>query len=359
MKYLKSKYKWLTIPVLALLCFGTTLLASGHHFWVEKLYSHGVYPFIARLFSGVSSLVSFSLDDLFYILLIILLPVLIVLLMLRKISFLTFGKLIINLLAGIYILFYFLWGFNYYREDLNTRLGLSNNEITNDQFISIFVKLIEETNQSYCSLDSIYKHQTDSLVEQSYKELSAMLQIKYPAGIRKDKSITFSRFFAQSGISGYFGPFFNEVHVNRGVHPVEYPMVLAHEKAHQLGVTSEAEANFYAWLVCSNSSSQELRYAAGSFILRYFFNQASRRKDYNELVAMVDRRVIRDFDRIRENWAKLQNEKMEKVAAKMNDAYLKTNEVEAGVQDYTGVVQFVLDFESDSTFRSKWNLNND
>ena len=353
----KRKFKWLILPFAALVCFGLTLLLSGHHKLAERFYSNGLYPLIAKILSPGSSLFPFSLDDLFYILLILAVPVLIILLLFRKITPGKAGKIILNSLAGIYILFYFLWGFNYYRDGLNTRLNLQKRQITNDQFRTVLVKLIEETNQSFCNLDSMSKHQTDSLVEASYKELSDVLSIDYPAGIRKDKSITLSRFFAQSGISGYFGPFFNEVHVNKETHPVEYPVVLAHEKAHQFGVTSEAEANFYAWLVCQNSSSQELRYSAGSFILRYFFNQATRREDYKELVSMIDPRVIHDFDRIRKNWDKFRNEKMEKVATKVNDAYLKTNEVEGGVQDYTGVVQFVLDFELDSTFQKKWNLN--
>jgi len=355
----KWKFKWLILPFTAVLFFIFTLLLNRYPWLTERFYSNGLYPLIARILSPVSSLFPFSLDDVFYILLILAIPVLIILLLFRKITFGKAGKILLNTLAGIYILFYFLWGFNYYRDELNTRLNLQKEPITNDKFRTVLVKLIEETNQSFCDLDSMSRQQTDSLVEASYKDLSQMLSIDYPAGIRKDKSITFSQFFAQSGISGYFGPFFNEVHVNKETHPVEYPVVLAHEKAHQFGVTSEAEANFYAWLVCQNSSSQELRYSAGSFILRYFFNQATRREDYKELVAMIDPRVLHDFDRIRENWDKFRNERMEKVATKVNDAYLKTNEVEAGVQDYTGVVQFVLDFELDSTFQKKWNLNNE
>jgi len=312
---------------------------------------------IAKIVSPISSLFPFSIDDVFYIILILGIPTLLSLLIFRKIKLARAGMILLNLLAISYILFYFLWGFNYYREDVNTRLELADSGVAGDEFRTVLVGLINETNQSYCLVDSMDKNVIDSLVEESYSALSEMLKIDYPAGVRKDKSITFSRFFARSGISGYFGPFFNEVHVNKETHPLEYPVVLAHEKAHQLGVTSEAEANFYAWLACSQSTSQELRYAAGSFILRFFFNQASNRKDYKELVSMIDPRVLKDFDRIREHWDKFRNEKMEKAATKVNDAYLKTNAVEEGVNDYYGVVQFVLDFELDPSFQERWNLN--
>ncbi len=343
--------------MLAITGFAITLLLSKHPDFTESWYSNGLYPVIAKILSPISSLFPFSIDDVFYTLLLLGIPTLLSLLLFKKIKPTRAGMLLLNTLSVLYISFYFLWGFNYYREDVNTRLELSNSNATSEEFRAVLEKLIDNTNQSYCTVDSMDKKSIDSLVEDSYSGLSEMLKIDYPSGVRKDKSITFSRFFARSGISGYFGPFFNEVHVNKETHPLEYPVVLAHEKAHQLGVTSEAEANFYAWLVCSQSTSQELRYAAGSFILRFFFNQAGNRNDYKELVSMIDPRVIKDFDLIREHWNKLRNEKMEKAATRVNDAYLKTNAVEEGVNDYYGVVQFVLDFELDANFRERWNLN--
>jgi len=355
----KNVLLWWIAPVLAVICFGITLLLAKHPEFTENWYSTGLYPVIAKILSPLSSLFPISIDDIFYILLILGIPTLLSLLIFRKIKLARAALILLNTLAILYISFYFLWGFNYYRQDVNKRLELADSGVTSDEFRTVLVKLINETNQSYCTVESIDKKLADSLVEESYSNLAGMLKIDYPAGVRKDKSITFSRFFAGSGISGYFGPFFNEVHVNKETYPLEYPVVLAHEKAHQLGVTSEAEANFYAWLVCSQSTSQELRYSAGSFILRFFFNQAGNRKDYKELVSMIDPRVLKDFDKIREHWDKLRNEKMEKAATKVNDAYLKTNAVEEGVNDYYGVVQFVLDLELDSTFQKKWNLNNE
>jgi hypothetical protein len=52
--------------------------------------------------------------------------------------------------------------------------------------------------------------------------------------------------------------------------------------------------------------------------------------------------------RIQKHWESLRNEQVDKAAGKVNDAYLKTNKIEKGVEDYFGVVQFVMDFETDS-----------
>ena len=48
-----------------------------------------------------------------------------------------------------------------------------------------------------------------------------------------------------SGVSvmGYIGPFFVEYNLNPQLLPVQYPATYAHEMAHVLGVSNEAEAN--------------------------------------------------------------------------------------------------------------------
>ncbi|MFV0266984.1 MAG: DUF3810 domain-containing protein [Draconibacterium sp.] len=315
-----------------------------------------MYPFVARIASNISSVIPLSVDDLFYSALLLCIPVMIVLLILRKISFRRAGKLILNILAAGYIAFYLLWGFNYYREDLNARLNITPQQADKQTFLELTTKLIDQTNRNYCSLENLFPEKADSLVEFSYQQLARVLQFEYPMGKRKDKSITFSHFFAQSGISGYFGPFFNEVHVNKKVLSIEYPVILAHEKAHQLGVTSEAEANFYAWLVCSQSDSQQLNYAADLYILRHFLRQAYPLKEYPELSAKISPQVKDDFNRIRQHWMELRNEKLDQAASTVNNAYLKTNKVEAGIQDYNGVVKLVLDFSLDNAFQKKYSF---
>ncbi len=345
--------KWFIVPLLAVACFGSTLLASRHPSATEQLYAQTIYPRIAEILSSISVRVPFSLDDVLYGLLLLLLPALLILLAFRKIRFRTFAKITLNILAAVYLLFYILWGFNYFREDLNTRLQLNDYTANKADFIRVLDQLVASTNAGYCRVDSLKKHTIDSLVEDSYAKLSETLQLNYPAGSRNDKTITLSRFFAQSGISGYYGPFFSEVHVNKHVLPVEYPVVLAHEKAHQFGVTGESEANFYAWLVCSRSPSRGLQYSGNLFALRYFFSQARNLKEYPELVAKISPEVRNDIKTLQQHWQQLRNKNYERVASRVNDAYLKSNKVKAGIDDYHGVVKHIMDFSLDSTFQRK------
>ena len=279
-----------------------------------------------------------------------------ILLIIRKITFKKSGKNVLNLLAAVYILFYFLWGFNYFRKNLNPRLGIHEKEPNTKEFVMVFEKLVEKTNNTYTEFNIFDIKEIDSLIEVSYKTLSPVLKIKYPSGTRRTKKITFSRFFAKAGISGYYGPFFNEVHVNKNNLPIEYPFVLAHEKAHQFGITSEAEANFYAWLVCTQSPSKQLQYSANLHILRYFMNQGYQLEGYPEIMKKLNENVKVDYKKIREHWMNLRNDKVDMVAAKVNDIYLKTNKVEKGIEDYRGVVKFVMDYSLDSTFQNQHSL---
>uniref|UniRef100_UPI003216F3A7 DUF3810 domain-containing protein n=1 Tax=uncultured Draconibacterium sp. TaxID=1573823 RepID=UPI003216F3A7 len=348
--------KWLILPTLAVLTFFCTEIASKHPEWIEKYYSQNIYPFIARILSGLSSILPVSLDDLFYCALLLLPLALLILLCLKKISLKYSGKLIVNIAAATYILFYFSWGLNYFRPDLTERLNLEANKANQEEFLEAITKLINRTNHLQCSFENFEPAQTDRLIEKSYENLAPALQIPYPMGTRPDKKITFSGFYAKSGITGYFGPFFNEIHVNKNVLPLEYPFVLAHEKAHQLGITSEAEANFYAWLVCTKSNSQHIQYSANLSILRHFLNQAYKMKEFPELITLINQSVKNDINGIRKHWLLLRNEKMDKVASKVNDTYLKTNKIKGGIEDYRGVVKHVMNFSLDSAFQERYNL---
>ncbi len=341
------------MPFLALIVFAMIQLFINNPTIVEKYYSQRLYPVLATFISSFSRWIPFSLDDMFYLLLILSGVLILMLFIVQKISLKTSGFLVLNVLAAGYVLFYSLWGFNYFRADLNSRLELDPVITDNEEFIMVFNNLADATNKSYTVYDDFDEEEVSRLIEDSYRKLAPVLKLNYPGGSRRAKPITFSGIFAQAGISGYFGPFFNEVHLNSNLLPVEYPFVLAHEKAHQFGITGESEANFYAWLICTSSNSRQLRYSANLVALRYFMHYGYRHERYREIFSKLDDRVINDIRRIQNHWVRLRSERVEKVAAKMNDAYLKTNQVEKGIQDYTGIVKHIMDFSLDSAFQKK------
>lgn len=353
-KIRKADWKKLVIPVgFALVTFALTEVFSRFPAVTESIYSQSVFPATATLLSFLNKWVPFSIDDFFYGLLIISFFSLIIFTLFRKITIAKSIRLFIQTIAICYAAFYWLWGFNYYRLNLNDRLDINRASTDTVQFISVLKNLIDETNATYCSFDSISKPEISRLVESSYQNHAAFLKIKYPHGTRVPKPITLSSFFAKAGISGYYGPFFSEIHLNDSLLMIEYPQVLAHESAHQFGITSEAEANFYSWLVCNQSHSKHLKYSANINLLGYFLVQARKLHQYPELIKSIREPVINDFRRIQKHWDQMRDEQIDKAAEKVNDAYLKTNKIKNGIDDYFGVVQFVMDYKTDAEAQKK------
>lgn len=342
------------LPIwLALITFGLTELLSRYPLATETVYSQTIYPIVAFILSFLSKWVSFSVDDAFYALLAVFFIILLILVFIRKIKFGRFILMVVQTLAICYVLFYWCWGFNYFRTGINDRLQIAKSKPDTVQFVRIFENLIDQTNDSYCTFENVSYTAINSMVEASYEKQATFLKLKYPQGHRRPKPITFSSFFAKASIAGYYGPFFSEVHLNDSLLMIEYPQVLAHEFAHQFGITSEAEANFYGWLVCAQSDSKQLQYSANISMVNYFLSQAKHLPNFQNLVHQINQPVLDDIRKAHKHWERMRSEKIDKAAGKVNDVYLKTNKIDKGIEDYFGVVQFVMDFETDSVAQKK------
>ncbi|WP_439182326.1 DUF3810 domain-containing protein [Carboxylicivirga taeanensis] len=331
---------------MGVLVFILTRVALQYPHLVENWYSRGLYPLVVAALTAFSNLVSFSLDDLFYAGLITYLIINTILLLMRRLRFLSFVKRHLVTVAIVYSAFYVLWGFNYYRSQLNERLELQAAEPDVTELMQVFEWLINEVNESYTPIYTIDRPEVLRLIRKEYEAHADFLRVEVEALEFKPKPISLSRFFAAATISGYYGPFFGETHVNSYMLPLGVPVVMAHEIAHQLGVTSEAEANFYAWYICSHSPDKRLAYSANLHLLRYFIYTCHRYEGYRELAKKIRYEVRHDFYKSHRHWMALMNNKVELVATKVNDAYLKTNSVTAGIDDYDGVVKYVMDYKT-------------
>ena len=65
------------------------------------------------------------------------------------------------------------------------------------------------------------------------------------------------------------GPFFCEFTLNGDLLPSQYPATYTHEIAPLLGITSEAEANFYAYQVCTRSQVESIRFSGYFSVLSH------------------------------------------------------------------------------------------
>ena len=268
----------------------------------EKYYSTGLYPEIAKLLSSFSVLLPFSLGDLLYVALILTFVIGLVMLILKKIRFGKFLLRVFQTTAVVYVLFYWLWGFNYYRQPAHERLQLTRSTANDSIFIRNFSHVIAKVNVHYSPQTKFKSTENDSLIEASYKHMSAYLDFTYPMGQSRMKQITFSDFFAKATILGYYGPFFSETHVNKHLTVWDIPVVSTHEKSHRLGVTSEAEAGFYGWLICVNSTDSFTQYAGWLYALDYFIYQSRGIENRKELIKKIRPQVVNDMRVRNKHW---------------------------------------------------------
>lgn len=328
----------------AIIVFAGVRIGTAHPQLIEHYYSRGIYPRIAAFISLFSGAIPFSLWDLSWMTMIIVVLAGVLLVFLRKISVPHFFLRFLQMIAMVYAVFYILWGYNYFRPEIGTRLGWQKVSPGEKAFREILDTLVAESNKNRVAISSSDYNSIENSLEDSYRNNSRGLQLKYPNGSRKPKTILVSSYFAKSGVSGYFGPFFNEVHLNEYQLPQDYPFNLAHEKAHQFGLANEAEANLAAFIVCTSSSDMRLRYSGYLNVLIYFLDEARNLPDYHDFLRKLDRKVLKDLVNREEYYDRLRNKKLENIQAAANNAYLKSQKIEKGIKNYNQVVSLTINW---------------
>ncbi|GAF02396.1 DUF3810 domain-containing protein [Saccharicrinis fermentans] len=343
--YIKKTIAFILLAVTVLL----QVFFKNNAAYTEEVYSHGIYPSIAYVLSSVSAWVPFSLDDVFYVTLVLFLLIGLCMVVFRKLKLWKYLLFVFQTGAMIYVLFYCLWGFNYYREPAHQRFQLSQSVANDSVFISVFKQVIDHTNKSYTSTAFFERETGNIALEKSYRQMAAYLHLPRRMPRWSAKYVTFSDFFAKATILGYFGPFFNEIHINRYLTAWDIPVVTAHERSHQLGVTSEAEASFYGWIICVNSDEPFVQYSGWLYALDYFLYQSKHLETRAELIKQIRPEVVEDIKSQHKHWRHWRNAEIDKAASKVNDAYLKSNNIKEGIDDYNGVVQLIIDYTLQKT----------
>lgn len=314
---------------------------------LAEWYMVHAYPPIATVLSFISGPFPFSLFDCLTVVAVLLLIFGIVQLCRRKLRFKRWLYLFLMTVVWIAIWFYMAWGVAYFRPSFAERYGLAEVTLSVEEFESLTLRLIDSLNQSYCSTDVFSKKEVDEAIEKSYQQRHKQLLLPYPCGKRRTKPTIYQPFQNRVGVSGFFGPFFNEVHVSSFILPPSYPFTLAHEKAHQLGTGSEDECNFLAYVVCTASTHPQVKYSGYYETVGYLLRTLRRLSPdtYPLVYEKIDRHVRDDYRREYEHWQQAFNPRMAEVQNRVYDSYLKTNQVRSGIQSYSEMVKLVITWE--------------
>ncbi|MDR1346853.1 MAG: DUF3810 domain-containing protein [Prevotellaceae bacterium] len=339
MKLSKPIRLLLTAALLLVLVFAISRMPG-----VAEWYVKNIYPLIAAALSFFSALFPFSLFDTFTIAAIIAFVVLVFLMIFRKIKCAKGLYIIAYSVLFLIAYFYFSWGFSYFRKDFYTRCNIQKSEYNAENFKAFVKTFIDDANSACIDFNDFDRNDINGKIERQYEKLKDVLKIKYPNGKRKPKRMLYEPLHTKTGVSGYFGPFFNEIHVNSFVSDFEYPFTLAHEKAHQFGVASEAECNLFAFIVCATGDDEQLRYSAYISTIGYVLNNYYKifPDDYGNLLESIDSKIIEDIRTMSKRWTEAKNKTLSNAHKAVYDAYLKTNNITSGIENYSEVVNLLI-----------------
>ncbi|MDG1063608.1 MAG: DUF3810 domain-containing protein [Flavobacteriaceae bacterium] len=348
-----------TRVILALLLpvqyFGLLVLRHYPQF-VETYYSQGVYPLMSSLSRYLFGWIPFSIGDLIYAALMILTCRWLFAHVKRLKSEPTaFMVDVVATLSVVYFTFHMIWGLNYLRQPLHHTMGLQTS-YTTEQLVALTERLIDKSNTLHGALgypDSLkidLPYSQENIFELSregYRELSQELPLFDYSGTSIKESL-WSLGLTYMGYSGYYNPLTGESQVNNRIKNHKFPVVSAHEQAHQMGYAAENEANFIATLATLHHSDPYISYAGAIFSLRYCINEVARRDRaaYDRLLPTINTGILESYREMRLFWAHYKNP-FEGLSKVFWDQFLKANNQEKGIQSYSYMVALLVNYYQD------------
>lgn len=324
--------------------------------WVERYYTFGLYPVLSTTLRALLGWIPFSVGDLLYIAAFVWLVFkvwkLVKLLKNRQargyLSWMLFRKYI-KLTLLVYIVFSLFWGLNYFRQGIETQLGLELKPYSVNDLFTLTTVLQQRLNHYAEGIDSLRRLRYNNNGFLFSKGIVTYQNIKneYPYLDYSRSSIKSSLFTPVGhwfGFTGYYNPFSAEAQLKTSIPVFLKPFVVTHEIAHQLGYAKENEASFVAYLACKNTADINFLYSVYFEMYRdaLFECRLTPNKELTETISNnVHPRVKWDIRDLRLYLLKNQNF-IEPFMTGAYDRYLKLNNQPKGRATYNEVIAYLI-----------------
>lgn len=167
------------------------------------------------------------------------------------------------------------------------------------------------------------------------------------------KKFTFSGFFSQQYIMGYYFPFSMEANYNGTMYIANAPSTVCHELSHVKGFIYEDDANFIGYLACISSDDAFFRYSGYLSVLDYlnrdlYESLGRSREAYlshevcSPLVESDNIFLTRQAWEEVESNAVIDTEIVKQVSHSFLETNLQVNGIEEGIASYGDVVERLL-----------------
>jgi len=319
--------------------------------FIERYYSSGLYTFIRNGFQFLFNYLPFSVGDVLYIVIIVLLIIgcfqffrLLINKQFRNASFLFLG-FILKLEIAI-ATFYMLWALNYFRQPALERLKLQDYEYDVTQLVAVTSMLIDSANSSRSKLQaSDLKVSYQGILDPAVIAINGLSSFEPPLIAIKPmaKKSLLSPLLNYIGTAGYYNPFTGEAQFNSMMPVFTQPFVACHEMAHQMGFGAEDEANFAGFIAGKSSDNKLLKYSAYYLAAQEFMNEVWRTDStaFIQMKGKISPAVIQDLETERKYWTKYQGGAA-RLSSIFYDNYLKANKQPGGLKTYNRMIKLSM-----------------
>ena len=308
-------------------------------------YARMVYPSLSAALSAFSSLFPFPLMEVFVVGLILWLvcyPIW------KRRKGICWRKILfreIEMLTWVYVWFYLSWGLNYYRYNIYIRLQtppVAYEEQHFQDFLKEYTKCLNASYQPQTEVDSdTLRHHIGSF----YANLPEIYGLTQPQSWQHPKEFIFTPLYSKVSVLGSMGPFFSEAQLNADLPEVQYPFTYAHEFSHLLGVSNEAEANYWAYRACTESSLPALQYCGYFGLLPYVISNASYllpKEDFQAWIRTIRSEIIDQYNEKNSYWRERYSPFIGNIQDFTYNLFLKGNKIPSGKKNYAEVISLLL-----------------
>ena len=182
----------------------------------------------------------------------------------------------------------------------------------------------------------------------AYTSLGEEYPVFRGSSVRVKKFTVIGEYLMYNGIIGMFMPLSGESSIPGSVPSAPMPYTMAHEAAHRLGIASEEEANFAAFLACMDSEDTSFLYSGYYQAFAYCYSSLYK-TDQETALALYHKydedagvRLVRLHRRDTSDIYRRYESSLKEVSDKINDTYLKTFSEESGIQSYGEVTNDLI-----------------
>lgn len=326
-------------------------MARGNHA-VGEWYATQIYPSLSIFLSQISTLSHFSWEELVIVLFALFL--LRSLITLRRHNWKKRTSNILEMSLWLTVWFYWGWGLNYFRLSFYQRMELQPAEYQDTVFRSFLQDYTRLLNQSCTRFTKGVENEAWSReIKNIYRTVPQKAALGIPRDSFRPKRLAFNTLYSKVGVMGFMGPFFCEMQLNEELLPQQYPFTYAHELAHLLGVSHEAEANYWAFKVCTASDNAQIRFSGYLGILPYVIRQAYgclTPEEFKHWLKSLNPHVLSLLDMEQRYWSEKYSKWIGRMQNALYEAFLKGNQISSGQKSYGQVLSLIISEREQAPF---------